>query len=297
MKATIIISGLLLLLLASGTVESQSGRTAGSGRRSSVLNVIVRAPKEKIITKDSLSLYDAGMSQEVEGLSKIETGSHIVLMVDNSINLKAEPPAIRKAALAIIEELYEDDQMMVVGFNESATILQDSTPDLELLRSAVNKFERKGFPKLFDALIAVADNLTQQMQTGVEKRVIILISDGYDSESQVKFEHALETLQQENIILYSIAVSDRTRGALLRGRPKPPKVLEQLTTGTAGVIVPIEKTAEAATLISEDLRNNWYRLTYVPTGISPINTRRLLLVSNDGQVEVRTKGAQPGRLR
>jgi len=44
-----------------------------------------------------------------------------------------------------------------------------------------------GADHLFDALVAVSDALSHQSQTGAEKRAIILISDGYDSESQVKF--------------------------------------------------------------------------------------------------------------
>jgi hypothetical protein len=131
--------------------------------------------------------------------------------------------------------------------------------------------------------------------TGVEKRVIILISDGYDSESKTKFDEALRALQDENIILYAVQVTDRTRGALLRDRPKPPAVLEQLTAGTGGAIYPFSHITEAAKMIADDLRKNWYRLVYTPSGINTINARRLLLMSHSKDIEFRTKGSHPSK--
>ena len=290
-------SACLSMVLACGLVTAQSGKGAGSGRRTATLNVIVQAPKDTKVTKDLVDLYDGGIAQEIETFAPVEVGSRIVLLVDNTMNLKADGAALQKAALALANELFEDDQMMVVGYNESAVILEDLTPDLKKLQEATTRFERKGFPKLFDALVAVADALAHQAKTGIEKRAIILISDGYDSESQSKFDQALYALQDENIVLYALQAPDRTHGALLRDKPKPPAVLAFLTVGTGGAILPLEKASEAAKTIAEDLRNNWYRLTYTPTGVNPINKRRLLLISRNPKVQVRTKGSHPGKYR
>ena len=81
----------------------------------------------------------------------------------------------------------------------------------------------------------------------------------------------------------------------MSSKPKPPAAIEQLTVGTGGAIYPFEKAADAAKTISDDLRKNWYRLIYVPSGINTLNTRRLLLMSHDPQIELRTKGSHPAR--
>ena len=160
----------------------------------------------------------------METFSRLDAGSRVVLMVDSSANLKAEQSLLQQAVTAIVNELYDDDQMMVVGYNETAEIIEDMTPDLARLQASPTKLLRKGFPNLYDALIAVSDALSHQAKTGLEKRAIILISDGYDSESKTKFDAALVELQRENVILYAIQVPDRTRGALLKDKPKPPSV-------------------------------------------------------------------------
>ena len=274
---------------------AQSGKGTSAGRRSVTLNVIARSPEGRQVTKEDFDLYDSGTPQEIESFSRLDSGSRLVLLVDNSANLKAEGPALQKAMEAIINELYQDDQMMVVCYNESAEIIEDMTPDLAKLQTAPAKLTRKGFPSLFDALVAVTDSLSGQANTGVEKRAIVLISDGYDSESKTKFDDALRSLQEGNIVLYAIQVPDRTRGALLRDKPKPPAALEHLTVGTGGAIYPIDKVAEAAKIIADDLRKNWYRLVYTPSGISTLNMRRLLLMSHSKDIELRTKGSHPSK--
>lgn len=286
----------LITLVSIVTVAyAQSGKGTTAGRRTLTLNVIAHAPEGTQITKEDFDLYDGGTAQEIESFARLDSGSRLILLVDSSVNLKVEAAALQKAMESIINELYSDDQMMVVGYNETAEIIEDMTPDLVKLQGASTKIVRKGFPSLFDALVAVADSFSSQASTGIEKRAIILISDGYDSESKSKFDDALRALQEDNIVLYTIQVPDRTRGALVRDKPKPPIALEQLTVGTGGAIYPFEKAAEAAKTISDDLRKNWYRLVYAPSGINTLNMRRLLLMSHNPNIQLRTKGSHPSK--
>jgi Ca-activated chloride channel family protein len=287
---------LIAIISLAGSLAAQSGKGEG-GPRTAILNVIVRAPKDKIISKEAFDLYDSGVKQDVLSFEPVPTGSRIVLLVDNSQGLRAEAKDLQKAAMDVINELYQDDQMLVVGYNENAEIIQDMTPDLAKLQIATSKFTRKGFPKLFDALIAVSDALAKEGKGTTEKTAIVLITDGYDSESQTKFDQALYALQDNNVMLFAIQVPDRTHGALLRNKPKPPAVLERLTVGTGGAIYPLAPPGKAAKTIADDLRNNCYHLTYSPAGISTLGIHRLLIVSNDNQVEFRTKGSHPGRYR
>ena len=285
----------LLLFAIVAVAFAQSGKGTAAGRRTLTLNVIAHAPEGTQVTKEDFDLYDGGTAQEIESFSRLDSGSRLVLLVDSSTSLKAEQSALGKAMEAIIDELYSDDQMMVVGYSETAEIIEDMTPDLSKLQTTPSKIVRKGSPSFFDALIAVADSLTNQSNTGFEKRAIILISDGFDAESKTKFDDALRALQEDNIVLYAVQVPDRTRGALVRDKPKPPMALDQLTVGTGGTIYPFDKTAEAAKTISDDLRKNWYRLVYSPSGINTLNLRRLLLMSHSPNIQLRTKGSHPSK--
>ena len=277
--------------------RSQSGKGTPAGRRVVSLNVIVHAPEGRLVTRDDFDLYDSGVAQEIESFTKLDTGSRIVLMVDNSEMLKAEPGLLQKAVEAVVDELYQDDQMMIVGYNESADIVEDMTGELAKLQAASGKMIRKGVPDLFDALVAVTDSISSQASLGIEKRAIILISDGYDSSSKTKFDDALRALQDANVVLYAIQVNDRTRGALLRDKPKPPAAIQQLTIGTGGAIFAFDNATAAAKSIADDMRKNWYKLVYTPSGITTVAMRRLLIVTHDPKIELRTKGTHPSHFR
>jgi VWFA-related protein len=292
---TIIIASVIVLPMLNA--DAQSGKGNGASRRTVTMNVIVHAPEGRTVTREDFDLYDGGTPQEIESFAKLDSGSRIVLMIDSSLSLRAELPALQKAAEAVVNELYADDQMMIVGYNENAEIIQDMTPDLKLLQTASTKLIRKGVPDLYDALIAVSDSLATAAKSGLEKRAVILISDGYDSESKTKFSEALRTLQDENIVLYVMQVSDRTRGALLRNKPKPPAAVEQLTEATGGSVFPFDKAEEAAKSIADDLRKNWYRLVYIPSGVTTFDARRLLLMPHDDKIQMKTKSQHPSKLR
>jgi len=185
---TVALALLTLASVAAGTL-AQSGKGTNAGRRIITLNVIAHAPEGTQVTKEDFDLYDGGAAQEIESFGRLDSGSRLILLVDSSANLKVEAAALQKAMEAIIDELYQDDQMMVVGYSETAEILEDMTPDLAKLQATPAKIIRKGSPSLFDALIAVADAFSNQASSGIEKRAIILISDGHDAEAGTAAYH------------------------------------------------------------------------------------------------------------
>src|SRR5437764_6632881 len=112
----------LALLVAIAVVVAQSGKGSVATRRTVTLNVIVHAPEGRMVTRDDFDLYDGGMPQEIESFARLDSGSRIVLMIDSSASLRAELAGLQKAAEAVVNELYADDQMMVVGYTEDAEL-------------------------------------------------------------------------------------------------------------------------------------------------------------------------------
>jgi hypothetical protein len=71
-------------------------------------------------------------------------------------------------------------------------------------------------------------------------------------------------------------------------------LIEKLVKGTGGRSFPLKESQHAAQEILQELSERWYQLSYKPKGVNPVNTRRLLLASNDPKVRLRTKAEQPG---
>jgi VWFA-related protein len=221
-------------------------------------------------------------------------------MVDNSQTLRADTALLQKVSNAIIKELYEGDQMMIVDFNEQAELLVEFSDKVKALHEGVGKFRHAGFPKLYDAISATIEDAFRK-QIGVNKRAIVLISDGYDRGSETKYDNVLATLLNENIVVYGFQIQDRTFGAI-RARdtgPKPTDALTGLVDSTGGQLFKLENKPEAmataAKTIVDELRDNWYTLSYTPKGVNPINSRRLLITSSDDNIVIRTKKLHPAQ--
>jgi Ca-activated chloride channel family protein len=286
-------------LLVAGAAPAQSGRQSGSERGKEVLHIVEQAEATGTpappLRRDAFDLFEGGEPQTLETLVLDQSPARIVLLVDNTKSLHASLDELKAAAHALVNELYEGDQMMVVGFDQSAYILQDFTTRLDALdATADEKFQKQGFPRLFDAITATITDAFGGVTS--EKRAIVLVGDGYDNLSKEKFDDVVAALQREDIIVYVLQVPDRTRNASRPVGPKPLQAIARLTEATGGRIFPIADAKTAAKTITEELRLNWYRAVYTPRGVDRLAERNILIMKHDeGGPVLRTKSSYPGR--
>jgi len=303
---------LLAVLLLSFLVLAQSGRNPVSGRRSSVINIIGRrsedpnrpkrllspaeeeqAAQERIIPREVVSLFDAVVPQRIESFSPDPTPARYVVLMDNSSTLQADVRKLATVPAAFAPEIYEGDKVMVIGYDLKPEIITDFTDEPNKLQGTLELLRKSDTPRLYDALNVVVEDVLRQ-EVGFSKRVVVVVGDGLDRGSVIKFDEILSKVQNENITIYALQVRDRTRGALRKDQPNPADVLRQLTAGTGGQIYPVDGDVKVAIKeICDELRNDRYLLSYYPEGINPVNKRLILLSSTDPTVTLRYKGWHP----
>ena len=242
------------------------------------------------ITAKQLALYDNGVEQSIKSFSTDPSPSRLVLLVDNSLTIRADVEKLEEATREFAYEIYEGDKLLIVGYDDQAEIVADWTDDAKQIETSLKSFRKKGEPHLFDALSAVSEEALRPLSG--QKRVIVVISDGLDRGSKTKFTQALSALQDMDITVYAVQAPDRTRGAMRRDQPKPVQVIDQLASGTGGRVFPIEEARAAAKSICDELRKNRYILSYAASGVPFGDARRILVVGDSG-ISVRSKSAQP----
>jgi len=302
-------AGVICALMGGAVFSSaQSGRTTTSARRTLIVNIIARhvddptkvrpllsgnSEAEGIIRKDMVEFYDGGVQQKVESLVPDPTPARIVLLLDNSATLQADVKKLASVPAAFAPEIYEGDKVMIIGYDLKPEIITDFTDEPKELQNTLSLLRKTDTPHLFDALNVVMEDVLRPA-VGYSKRVIVIVGDGLDRDSTIKFDKILSTLQDENITVYAIQVRDRTRGALRKDGPKPVQALEALTEGTGGKIYLLDgDIKQAVKEICDELRNDRYQLSYYPEGVSPIIKRRLLLTSSDATISLRYKAYHP----
>ena len=286
---------LIAASMAASIVFAQSGNRPLSTSTGGIL-VGVTAKRDGTqttpITSKEVAVFDNGIEQSIRNFTPDPSPAKIVLLVDNSLSIRADVDKLEQAAREFAYEIFEGDKLLIVGYDEQAEIVSDWTDDAKGIEKSLKLFRKKGQPHLFDAIRAVLEEALRPIPS--QKRVIVVISDGLDRGSKATFENTLAELQSDNITVYAVQAVDRTRGAIRRDVPKPKVVIDKLVEGTGGQIFSIDQPGDAAKAICDELRKHRYVLSYIPSSAPFGQARSLLVVGNDG-ITVRAKSMQQPR--
>ncbi|MDQ3747372.1 MAG: VWA domain-containing protein [Acidobacteriota bacterium] len=294
--AAVAVLGVLLAALAAGQAGRKPGAPNDVGKERGIyLNVFATRSdgSDERVTSKQLALYDGGMEQTIQSFTPDTGPARIVILVDNSLGLRADVEKLQKATREFAYEIYEGDKVLVVGYDQNAEIIADWTDDAKKIEAALPEFRKRGEPHLYDALAAVMNDALAPFAGSNRKRVIVLVADGLDRGSKTHFDEVFKEILREDITVYALQIPDRTGGALRRDNLKPNQVIQRLTEGTGGRVLSVNDSREAARTICDELRKNRYVLGYTPTSLPLYEARRLLIVPDEG-INVRYKLTQPG---
>ena len=83
-----------------------------------------------------------------------------------------------------------------MNFNDEYYLDQDFTNNLLKLKEALEKIDARGGTALYDAVVASAEHLKRNAR--LEKKVLLIVTDGEDNASNETLEQAVKQLQEEN---------------------------------------------------------------------------------------------------
>jgi len=292
-----IITTLLMILLMSNYALTQSRNNTRtlSTVEGSVISVTAKREKgSEPISLKEVFLYENSIEQRLRNFSFDPSPARIVVLVDNSQSLRTELEALRNAVLEFAYEIYDGDQLFVIGYDETAEIIQEWTDDAENIRRSTQTFRLKGNPFLFDALSAASREVLVPLMPGLRKTAIVMITDGLDRGSKTSYQQIIRELQLSDVTVYAIQLPDRTNGAFRRNQPKAPAVIKGITEATGGSVYQFTDVQQAAKAICDELKNNRYLLSYLPMSQNIIDDRSLFVLGQEG-ITIRSKTNRPGR--
>src|SRR3989454_409369 len=275
------------------TLLAQAGRRAHpTSEASNALNVVATRANGATtpITSKDISLFDNGVEQTIKNFAPDLSPARIVLLVDNSLTIRADVEKLEAATREFAYEIYDGDKLLIVGYDNNAEIVSDWTDDAKKIVTELKTFRKKGDPHLFDAVLAVVEDALRPLSA--QKRAIVVVSDGLDRGSKTNFKQALSALQSLDITVYCVQAQDRTRGAIRRDVPKPRQVIDDLAEGTGGRTFSFYGPGGAAEAILEEVTKTPHFVSYLPPQPTHHARRRLLVMGNEG-INARAKTMQP----
>ncbi|MGE0404770.1 MAG: VWA domain-containing protein, partial [Candidatus Korobacteraceae bacterium] len=220
------------------------------------------APFTKL-NKESFTLYEDGAPQQISIFDReSELPLSIVACIDTSLStrkdLALEVLSARKFAHAILRPV---DAMALYQFNEIVTELVPFTSDLKRIDRGLDRVRLGAATAVYDAVFLGSQSLLDRQG----RKVLVVITDGGDTVSEVDYHAALRAAQQAEAILYSVIIVPVAASA---GRDTGGEnALIQLSKDTGGkhyYAAGQQGLDEAFRQISEELRTQ-FLLAYYPS--------------------------------
>ena len=215
------------------------------------------------LQKENCVLKEDGREQKIAIFSKESAlPLSIALAVDTSLSTRKDLPleltSARKFAHAIVRP---QDGLAVYKFSEEVSLMVPFTSDLKKIDAGIERMRNGSATALYDAIYLGSHGLGRRQG----RKVMVVITDGGDTMSQVNYKEALRAAQEAEAIIYSIIIVPIEADA---GRDTGGEhALIQISSDTGGKYYYAKSLAqldEAFQKISDELRTQ-YLLAYYPS--------------------------------
>ncbi|MEO7970965.1 MAG: VWA domain-containing protein [bacterium] len=242
------------------------------------------------LNKENIRITEDGQPQEIFTFqTNVDLPLSIGILIDTSRSEERTLPDEKEAARSFLQAVMrpDKDEAAVVSFTGDVTLEQGFTGNVDRLRKAIDRVEfippsgyigggvvvggtppisgsnqmLAGSTAIWDAVWATSNELLSDSAAENTRRTIILLTDGYDTISQMKMSQAIERAQKADALIYAIGIGDTYQGGVDAGSLK--KIAEQ--TGGRAYFPRNERELRGAfAQIQTDLREQ-YLVAYSPT--------------------------------
>jgi Ca-activated chloride channel family protein len=152
--------------------------------------------------KGDFRLWEDGVEQDVAFFSSVDKPFSVVLMLDTSGSTRFRLEDIQDAAITFVNQLRQDDQVMVVSFDDQVRVLTEFTNERYRLRDAIRRTRPGNGTKLYDAVDLV---MNQRLNSVAGRKAIVLFTDGVDTTSRhASYSSNVRDAEELDALIYPV---------------------------------------------------------------------------------------------
>jgi VWFA-related protein len=211
----------------------------------------------KGLLPENFRVLEDGVVQDLDLAKPDATPTTYTLLIDTSGSMRRRIAFVREAAGKLPALLRPIDTVVVAPFSKTIGAITGPTRDAATIAGAIEEITSTGGTAILDCLSAVVE----QLDTSEGRHAIVVITDGYDEHSALKFERALATVKAAGISVYVIGVAG-VAGISLEGED----LLKRIALESGGrAFFPFreEQLQDVHAQIASDVQIR-YVLTYTP---------------------------------
>jgi Ca-activated chloride channel family protein len=230
------------------------------------LHATVVDDKQRLVSnlgKNDFTVFEDGQPQQITSFRHEDVPVSVGILIDNSGSMREKRPAVNQAALNFVRASKPDDEVFIVNFNEEPFLDQDFTSNIGLMKEALEHVASRGGTALYDALVAASDHLRKSAK--LDKKVLLVVTDGEDNASRENLERAIRQLAVDGgPAVYTIGIlNEEEHGAAKRAKRALSLIAEQ-TGGIAFFPKDYTEVDNITNQVAHDIRNQ-YTIGYRPT--------------------------------
>jgi len=294
------IVALFLLIISAKFSEVQSRQKSGNLQVAVdlvLLDVSVHdkngQPVHDLQRKD-FKIYEDKVEQPIASFSAEESPVTWGLVLDRSGSMQGMIKDVYESALNVIDVGTTEDEMFIMTFNNKTEIIAELTSDRRKLANSVVSLNADGSTAMYDALDAALDHIKLGKH---RKKVLVLITDGGDNKSRLRFSHLIDRVRESDVLIYTVGmyggmVHNPTVARMTGGAQTALRELAEITGAYAHFPEDVNKCREAMEKIAREVSEH-YTIGYYPKNQAPDGRWRKLKVvvagSSSTKYVVRTR--------
>ena len=218
------------------------------------------------LKKENFSVYDQKAPQEIISFDDRDAPASVAILFDVSSSMISHENffrLLRNSVLSFIQQSNKANDYLIISFADSVQVLADWGSSDETLVSALSGLGAVA-PKKGRTLVRDACYLgVEKLKGGAHpKRVLLLMTDGWDSGSRRTLDELHRALKDSDVLVYSVALgnepdSERSDTSML-------KRLAEISGGWAFFPTTAAETDEDFARIRLEIQHQ-YSLSYRPS--------------------------------
>lgn len=256
------------------------------------------------LPRDNFTVFEDGVEQTIQFFAHDELPLKMVILLDVSVSMRARLEMAQEAAIGFVESLKPGDEVQVVEFGDRVLTLVEFTTNFDDVADAIRSTEPAGATSLYNAIYISLKDFEAYRAEEIDRRAIIVLSDGNDTRSVLGFEDVKAEARKSNVIIYAISLR-ASKADLEKEKYRNAKFeLDLLAEESGGVSYAPAELKDLAGVyedILEELKGQ-YSIGYVSSNTERDGKWRLVqILSAEPGTSVRTRegyyAARPSRLR
>lgn len=158
------------------------------------------------LTAKDFQVHEDGQEQKISFFSHdTRAPISIGVLIDISGSLQDKLQQALQTVNEIAAALSPDDEMFIITFNSHVEMRQKFTSNTTEIQRSLRGLRAGGETAVYDAIsMGVSEMQTAKQQ----KRILLLLTDGFDSKSKIKAAQAEDLIKRSGVLAYAIGIDD-----------------------------------------------------------------------------------------